>query len=461
MKEDWIENIRGRLDGHQMKEPDGLWEGINNALGDSMGAVEQGGKREKRNRAALIPMWIRTAAVAAVAVAAIITIFRGQSHDTGKEMADMTENVRKASPSAGGDAASQQSVSVGKPSASTTPDYTSTAFTQPHIIYTIETGTTGQANGNETVKAPAGTDRKNNKEHGEDIAGNIPDNAGTMKKDATSEKQTGTKAETKTDKPTERKQYRNPYESEYNRQIAGRREAHGKGVEIGVTVANGLMAYNGTTSAATRNSASPVYGDPIPPGDYNLDIPEYMKYNGMTFASMLRDEEVHHDIPVKLGLSIRYAATNRWAIESGVNYSRLRSTFSSGDGDNYRHTVQRLNYVGIPVSLIYTIWNKGGLSVYAAGGGEVAKCVSGNSSTETVLNGVRADEPSNRQETAHPWQLSVNGAIGIQYSFVRNLSLYAEPSLGYYFKNGSSLDTYYSKHPLSPGVRIGLRLQVK
>jgi len=461
MKEDWIENIRGRLDGHQMKEPDGLWEDIRNAIGDGMDATGHDNKPKKRNRAALIPMWIRTAAVAAIAAVAVITIYRGLSHDNGKEVADIKENVRKVSPNTGGAYASQQLVPVEKPSASAIPDYTRTAFTQPHIIYNIETGTTEQANGYEIGNAQAGTDKENSEVHDENIAENVPDNADTREKDAPSEKQTGTNVETKTDKPTEHKQYRNLYESEYNRQIAGHREAHGKGVEIGVTVANGLMAYNGTTAAATRNSASPVYGDPIPPGDYYLDIPECMKYNGMTFASMLRDEEVHHDVPVKFGLSIRYAISNRWAIESGANYSRLRSTFSSGDRDNYRHTVQRLNYVSIPVSLIYTIWNKGGLSVYAAGGGEVAKCVSGNSGTETVLNGVRADESSNRQETDHPWQLSVNGAIGIQYSFVRNLSLYAEPSLGYYFKNGSSLDTYYSKHQLSPGIRIGLRLQIR
>ena len=37
------------------------------------------------------------------------------------------------------------------------------------------------------------------------------------------------------------------------------------------------------------------------------------------------EESVNHRLPVRIGLSLRYRLNDRWSIESGLAYTRLRS----------------------------------------------------------------------------------------------------------------------------------------
>jgi hypothetical protein len=41
------------------------------------------------------------------------------------------------------------------------------------------------------------------------------------------------------------------------------------------------------------------------------------------------------------------------------------------------------------------------------------------------------------------------------------LSLYAEPGVQYYFKNGNGLRTYYSEQPLNLSMTVGFRFHWK
>jgi hypothetical protein len=59
-----------------------------------------------------------------------------------------------------------------------------------------------------------------------------------------------------------------------------------------------------------------------------------------------------------------------------------------------------------------------------------------------------------------PWQWSVNAAAGAEYKIIPQLGFYLEPSLGYYFDDGTSLEHYYKKHPLAPSIEFGLRLHL-
>ena len=59
-----------------------------------------------------------------------------------------------------------------------------------------------------------------------------------------------------------------------------------------------------------------------------------------------------------------------------------------------------------------------------------------------------------------PWQWSVNAAVGAEYTFISQLGVYLEPSLGYYFCDGSNLEHYYKEHPLAPSIEFGLRMHI-
>jgi len=47
-----------------------------------------------------------------------------------------------------------------------------------------------------------------------------------------------------------------------------------------------------------------------------------------------------------------------------------------------------------------------------------------------------------------------------EFRFSPQLSLYAEPGLGYWFDNGSDIPTYYQDKPLSFSLSLGLRLNL-
>ena len=79
-------------------------------------------------------------------------------------------------------------------------------------------------------------------------------------------------------------------------------------------------------------------------------------------------------------------------------------------------------------------------------GVRLEKCVDGTTKGVTTTS-----------VTEKPWQWSVNAAVGGEYQVIKQLGIYLEPSLDYYFKDGTGLEHYYKEHPLSPSIEFGLR----
>ena len=130
---------------------------------------------------------------------------------------------------------------------------------------------------------------------------------------------------------------------------------------------------------------------------------------------------------------------------SGISYTRLYSEFSFPLYQNISYS-QRLHYIGVPFGVTWQLWRANHFSVYLAGGAMVEKCVS-----------VSIDGDYTGQK---PWQWSVNGAVGAEYAFTSLLGAYIEPSLGYYFSDGTQLEHYYKEHPLAPSIEFGLRMHL-
>ena len=170
------------------------------------------------------------------------------------------------------------------------------------------------------------------------------------------------------------------------------------------------------------------------------------------------EENVHHRQPIRFGLSLRYALNDKWSIDAGLSYTMLSSDFSFSATHYYAEVEQRLNYVGIPISVNYQLWRNRHFNVYASAGGIVEKMVKGKQHFKVTVPSI-----SERDESVSigPLQLSINGALGAEYQFVDWLSIYAEPGLGYYFDNGSSVPTFYQEKPLNFNLNLGLRLNIK
>ena len=150
------------------------------------------------------------------------------------------------------------------------------------------------------------------------------------------------------------------------------------------------------------------------------------------------NQDIHHRQPVRFGLSLRYRLDDRWSVESGLSYTRLSSDITTTVKNETSTTEQRLNYIGLPLNINYDLWKTKHLCLYVSAGGMIEKSLD-----------------------TSPWQFSLNGAAGAEYKLTNFFSLYAEPGLGYYFKDGSSTPTIYQDHPLNFNLSFGLRFNLK
>lgn len=156
-----------------------------------------------------------------------------------------------------------------------------------------------------------------------------------------------------------------------------------------------------------------------------------------TWRTQQTEEHVQHHQPVRFGLSLRYQLSNRWSVESGLSYTRLSSDITTTVDGVATTDEQRLNYLGIPLNIGYQLWTSRHLSFYVMAGGMVEKMLNDN-----------------------PWQFSLNGASGAEYRLMDHISLYAEPGVGYYFSDGSSITNIYKDHPLNFNLSFGLRINL-
>lgn len=190
---------------------------------------------------------------------------------------------------------------------------------------------------------------------------------------------------------------------------------------VGLNASGGLLASTGKSSMGHS---------------YVYDYENYSSTTQPIPSSTTYDVEAKHRMPVTLGLSVHYQLNACLALLTGVNYTYLYSEFSKPLYPNvYRE--QKLHYLGIPVGLSWLFWKTSGFSFYLSGSAMLQKCLN-----------------------EKPWQWSVNASAGAEYAITPLLGLYLQPSLGYYFHDGTSFEHYYKEHPLAPSIEFGLRLHI-
>lgn len=227
----------------------------------------------------------------------------------------------------------------------------------------------------------------------------------------------------------------------------------------------GLSAGNLMASAKGEGSGRMLMGDALP-GRPNYYL-EFMDPIADEYASN-SDEEVlparsgelfrtktadyKHRAPVALGLSVRWALNDDWALESGLTYTRLVSDVNVG----YSKGEQKLHYVGVPLKVNRRLWSNQWLEVYGSAGGMLEKCISGSQKlAQKVSKDISIEEETDLK--VHELQASLNAALGVQLKLNDRVGIYAEPSVVYYFEDGSEVETIRKERPLNLNIQVGLR----
>lgn len=186
-----------------------------------------------------------------------------------------------------------------------------------------------------------------------------------------------------------------------------------------------------------------------------LDM-ELSKLNSPYFNEDNQKADIEHKTPVSIGLGVSYALNDRFSLQSGVTYTYLASEWERGS-IYVGTTKQKLHFIGIPLSLNYKIAEWKRVQFYAAAGAMTEVNVAGKLESKIMADG---DELRRQREHIRmkEWLWSVSGRVGAAYPLWRFVSVYAEAGVGYYFDNGSDIETIRSEKPFNVSLQAGFRL---
>lgn len=247
-----------------------------------------------------------------------------------------------------------------------------------------------------------------------------------------------------------------------------------------------LSISAGAFGGGMLGSASSVSGNPFPDHvnvkgvyyDGMMMSPEgYPVYGGedsgepetkASSSGALSSYTERHDFPVKAGVSVRFGLDDRLGVSTGLVFTRLRSVFTESDGAVTAENAQTLGYLGIPLSLDYSLFSHQGLRVYASAGGRVEMMVYGNMDSKAFSAASGQEVPFPQGDGAmSPYpkpstgglQFSVNGSLGIEYMFTKRFGAYLEPGFSWYIPNTShnTAKSYYTEHPFAFDLSLGVR----
>ncbi len=435
MKTNWQKDIHDRLGSYEKDAPEGLWEGISRELPK----LNDGGMlTDKPQRTAKFRMW----RVAGVAAAASVALVIGYSF-LGNSAKDNI-NIATNTPKHPNMLASNKKPLGNEPTGVSVEQATHSA---DNLL--AEQPTLAKASTEQPTLANASTEQPT-------LA------SASMKTDVKeiSSKEENSKEENKqtVTKPVKREDsYVLPHNQDNNllafndmTERSGDEDAPSRwSVSTG---AMGGLGASGTTTA---------YGDHLvlsSPGVADTKDSPMLDMNTINRDIETKTEYDHH-LPIRIGLSVAYALTDRLSISSGLTYTRLSSDIKDTSRESKYIGEQRLHYVGIPVNVSYKVASSRWISLYGTAGVLAEKCVSGTTDEGYVENNTM--KYTNTQDiSSKPLQMSVNTGVGIQFDFIDNVGIYAEPGLSYYFDDGSALQTIYKEKPLNFNLNVGVRFKL-
>ncbi|HCC86781.1 MAG TPA: hypothetical protein DEQ17_00565 [Prevotella sp.] len=419
MNEDWTKDIQRLMADRRVKAPDGLLEDVKQRLASSSPVVSPKSIRPAQNVTMWRYRWLTAAAVAA-AIAVPVT-WRLLKVDESPRVVAVSRAVQRSANRANASLpldgfATKPEMAMLSKHDETTPWHLHMSD-EAHVANNANVETVGEAR-----EAALGQSAQmaENEEKGR----SLPESRG----------------DTKSGKHSSRDTYQYQAEADY---------AYGGSSPVSSPLTltayyGGAFSGNGLAANRGISAACGYYSDEMPFGTFPMQLG---KANVMMAKRPKRKS--HHAQPVKVGVSLGYRLSDRWAVNTGVTYSYLSSNFTE-DVDVVDR--QKLHYVGVPLTASYSFLRTKRAEVYVTAGGEVEKLVKGST-------GLDDSEPQKLTEKRPQW--SVKAAVGGAFHFTPSLSLYAEPGVTHYFDNHSSVDNVYKDRPTSFSLNVGLRFNVK
>lgn len=166
-------------------------------------------------------------------------------------------------------------------------------------------------------------------------------------------------------------------------------------------------------------------------------------------------EHEYHDKPITFGLSMTKTINRNWSIETGLQYSLLKSKFILGEDEYYIQKKQKIHYLGIPLRLSYKWLGSNRWTAYTSAGIILNIPLSGKTDEQCVTGNVVPYTDSWHFTPSFQW--TVGTGIGLQYNLTDNWGIYLEPTFSWHIPNGSTIHTVWTEHPFTITVPFGIR----
>lgn len=239
--------------------------------------------------------------------------------------------------------------------------------------------------------------------------------------------------------------------------IAGNNEDYMAQASVGKTSFNAIS----NTSIPTQFNNWIDYAlylnyDPMVVRDAETRSINYIATLNSTLNGGMMEAHHKHQLPVTFQILLNRQLTKRLSVETGLSYTQLNSTITTGSTQAFIQEKQQLRYLGIPLRLGWQWYSKAHFSLYSSVGATLELPVQGKVLIRHEANGSKTFQKKTDLDV--PYQWSTTFGLGLQYNLTPHLGLYLEPCLQYFFNDGSDIQSYRTEHPLQITLPLGIRV---
>ena len=186
-------------------------------------------------------------------------------------------------------------------------------------------------------------------------------------------------------------------------------------------------------------------------------------------GDLFQNKKRDYTPPLTFGLNVNLSLPGNWSIETGIQYTNLRSkgvvTIESTNEvrfvTNNKYKVdESLQYIGVPFNIDYAFYNRRKTMMYISTGFSIEKGIDAKY-TAVSQDNIPGLLPICSHNSIQGLQFSVNSGIGISYKFISHFELFTQPSVTYYIHSQNNSTNIYSVHPWLFNLRSGIRYTLK
>ena len=161
-----------------------------------------------------------------------------------------------------------------------------------------------------------------------------------------------------------------------------------------------------------------------------------------------------HGQSARLALGVTVGITEHWAVETGVVSSSLFSRYQTDAGSGSETLSRTMKYCGIPLYARYSALEWKRLSLFL-NAGPMYEFTTKTSVNKTTFAGRSQTGYTSDNTLVKDVKWSLNAGGGVQFRVLEHGALYILPGLSYHFAGNSTLENFYTEHPLSASVTFG------